>query len=207
MKRPGNDVLILSLCSILKDFMSMKNFVRLTAFKAATSAYCANISEFVDDMVLKASKDKSVLLRKAASTSMLKVACSDQISKSPSFTADKKQVFLRALERAMTDSLASSGTAVMVYYKVGQADAADGRPQPVVPARPLPHGLPAAALLRRKRESRAASRPAPLRRQVPALLRRQQTRPTPAHRDLRRPTLLQQPFALPRVSEVLPAVG
>lgn len=73
MKKPGSEVLILSLCSILKDFMSIKNFVRLTAFKAATSVYSKSIAEFVDDMISKAAKDKSALLRKAASTSVLKV--------------------------------------------------------------------------------------------------------------------------------------
>jgi hypothetical protein len=73
MRRPGNEVLILSLCSILKDFMSIKNFVRLTSFKAITSAYCQSIAEFVDDMIVKATKDKSVILRKAASLSMHKV--------------------------------------------------------------------------------------------------------------------------------------
>lgn len=66
--------------------MSIKNFVRLTSFKAITSVYCKSIAEFVDDMVTKAAKDKSVVLRKAASIAIHKVA--------PELTVDHPEPWL-----------------------------------------------------------------------------------------------------------------
>lgn len=73
-QHPDHPVLILTVSSMLRDFMGLKNFVRLLSLKTSTSVYPVGLEDHFDGIVVKASKDKNVLIRKAATVGMLKVA-------------------------------------------------------------------------------------------------------------------------------------
>lgn len=72
-RHPDHPVLILTVSSMLRDFMGLKNFVRLLSLKTASSVYPKGVEDHFDEIVVKASKDKCVLIRKAATIGMHKV--------------------------------------------------------------------------------------------------------------------------------------
>lgn len=59
--------------SIHKDQMNMKNFIRLNSLKAITTGYRKEIADYIDDMLLKGARDKSVMVRRVATIGFYKV--------------------------------------------------------------------------------------------------------------------------------------
>ena len=70
---PGSEIAILCISTILKDFMAIKNFIRMEALKSVTSIYQKGIDEYVDDMLGKAVKDKSLIVRRVSTVGIYKV--------------------------------------------------------------------------------------------------------------------------------------
>jgi vesicle coat complex subunit len=107
-----SEIVILCISTFLKDFMSIKNFIRTLSLKAICTVYKKGIDEFVDDMIIKGSKDKSIVVRRTSTVGIYKISMSD------GFTEHKKEMYLKILENSMKDFVLNSGLAVIVYFKV-----------------------------------------------------------------------------------------
>lgn len=110
----GEDQAIIILCvsTFLKDFMTIKNFVKVTSLKTIAGVYCNEICTYIDELILKASKDKSAIVRRAATVAILKA------TRAPTFKEEKRAEYLQYLLTGIKDYILNSGLSLIVYFKV-----------------------------------------------------------------------------------------
>lgn len=113
---PDNPITILAVSTILKDFMTIKNYIRMNSLKAISTIYSQELAEYIDDMLIKAVKDKNVVIRRAATVGISKALQSGLVSQ------EKKANFTNLLEYGIRDFSMNSGLSIIVFFKVKEID-------------------------------------------------------------------------------------